>query len=144
MPYDMENIVLQFEGENNKQQISSNNVSIIKADYAIRSSSSNIPIDEEQQQQSTSSSITTTAKATKDANKVWSRFSNKGISNFPKRLSDLSSSEKKLIVQYLYHHLIKILVVVTHLYNHPHHHQRHRYLLHNLHPFLQYQLIHLQ
>ena len=48
MPYDMENIEIQFANKD-ECAISSNNVSVIKADYAIRSSSSNIPIDEERQ-----------------------------------------------------------------------------------------------
>jgi len=97
MPYDMENIEIQFDEENNKQ-ISGNNVSIVKADYATRSSSpSDIPIDEEQQQSKSSSSTTTTAQTTKDKNKVWSIFSS-DINNFPKHFSDLSSTEKKLLI----------------------------------------------
>ena len=101
MPYDMENIEIQF-ANNNECATTSNNISVIKADYAIRSGSPpGIPtIDEEQQQSTPSSSIATATKttSTKDNNKAWSRFSNKAINNFPKHFSDLSSNEKKVLL----------------------------------------------
>ena len=106
MPYDMENIEIQFEEENNKQQISSSNVSVIKADYAIRSNISDTIDEDEEQQQSTSSS-TTTKTSTKDK-KLWSRFSSSN--NFPKDFSDLSSREKKLL---LFGLVIFIAILIT-------------------------------
>ena len=101
MPYDMENIEIQFSNKDEcaTSSQSNNNVSVIKADYAIRSSSPS-DIDEEQQQSTPSSSIATatkTAKTSKDDNKVWSKFSGNIVDNFPKHISDLSSSEKKVL-----------------------------------------------
>jgi len=95
MPYDMENIEIQFEEETKDEcATSSNNISVIKADFAIQSNiSDTIDEDEEQQQ-----AAATTTKATKDDNnKVWSRFSSNSIKNFPKHFSDLSSNEKKVL-----------------------------------------------
>ena len=51
MPYDMENIEIQFEEETKDEcATSSNNISVIKADFAIQSNISDT-IDEDEEQQ---------------------------------------------------------------------------------------------